>query len=39
MKMEIIGCLETAVTTNLRCVKFQKNEDLLYTRINKNPSA
>jgi hypothetical protein len=28
--MEILGCLETAVNINLRCVKLQKNEDLLY---------
>ena len=26
-----IGCPETSVTTNLRCVTSQKNEDLIYT--------
>jgi len=25
------GCLETFVTTNLRCVTSQKSEDLIYT--------
>ena len=29
--MGAIGCPETSVTTNLRCVKSQKNEDLVYT--------
>jgi hypothetical protein len=28
LKMEPIGCLETSVTSNLRCVRFQSNEAL-----------
>jgi hypothetical protein len=29
-----IGLLETSVTTNLRCMTFQKGEDLIYTAEN-----
>jgi hypothetical protein len=28
--MEPIGCSETSVTTNLRCVTYQKGEEFIY---------
>jgi len=31
LKMGPIGCTETSVTTNLRCVTSQKSEDIIYT--------
>ena len=31
MKMELIACPETSVTTNLLCVKCQKSLYLIYT--------
>ena len=30
LKTERRGCLETSVTTNLRCVKSQQNEDIIH---------
>ena len=34
--MRSIGCPETSVTINLRCVTFQKRKDLIYTARPKN---
>jgi len=31
LKMGPVGCSETSVTTNLRCVIFQKSENLIYS--------
>jgi hypothetical protein len=32
-----IGCPETSVTTNQRCLTFQKSEDLMYTEAESWP--
>jgi hypothetical protein len=31
LKMGPMGCIETSVTTSLRCVTSQKSEDIVYT--------
>ena len=31
LKYGTMGCHDTSVTVNIRCVTFQKSEDLIYT--------
>jgi hypothetical protein len=33
LKMGPIGCSETSLTINLRCITFQRSDGLMYTAV------